>query len=406
MSKEVKVLLGAVNGYGMGYLDLMLDKAAAHGAVLAGVVDPAASANHRIGEINARNIPVFADTAEFYKQHTADLAVFSTPIQLHCSNVKTALAAGSNVLCEKPLCATVDEALEMKDAEEKSGGKFVAVGYNWSFSPTIQALKKDILAGVYGAPKSLKCMVSWPRNHAYYTRNNWAGGLKSARGDWILDSPMNNATAHFLHNLFFLCGSKPELSARVVDCQAELYRANPITSFDTAAVRCHLEGGVPVHFYTTHACRDCINPVAYLEFERGTIYYQFDGTPFIGRLKDGTVRQYEVCEDMNGPSHKLWQCIEHCRSGGLPACGIEASLQHTLALNGAHLSCPQIVDFPAEEVKRVDLEEGNYMMTMPPLLTILTQCYDQGILFSEHGGVKFARPGKVIDLRNLRQFSL
>jgi hypothetical protein len=53
----------------------------------------------------------------------------------------------------------------------------------------------------------------------------------------IFDSPANNATAHFLHNMFYLLGATRETSAAPAVVQAELYRANAIENFDTAAIR-------------------------------------------------------------------------------------------------------------------------------------------------------------------------
>lgn len=405
MSKPVRVVVVAINGYGRGYLRLMLDQAAGHDAVLAGVVDPAAEQSPDIGEVRAAGIPVHADIGDFYAKDSADLAVFSTPIQWHCPNVILALGTGSNVLCEKPLCATLDEGLRMLAAARERPGQFVAIGYNWSFSDTIGRIKGDIRAGVYGAPKALKCLVSWPRSQAYYARNDWAGMLKTRRGEWVLDSPLNNATAHFLHNMFYLCGDQPHLSAEVVDVQAELFRLNPIASFDTAAVRCHLRNGAVVHFYTTHADENCCGPLFRYEFEEGVLYGAGD-TAFVGVRRNGERRVYALDPEMNGYANKLWQCVGHCRHGGVPACGIEAALEQTRVVNGAHLSMPGIVDFPAGAVARKALAGGDVQWHFPGLLATLVQCYDQQLLPSEHGAIPYARAGGTIDLRQLRHFAL
>ena len=34
----------------------------------------------------------------------------------------------------------------------------------------------------------------------------------------------------------------------------------------------------------------------------------------------------------------------------------------------------------------------------------MIQCYEQGILFSEHGEVRWSKPGKTVDLRNYKSF--
>ena len=87
-------------------------------------------------------------------------------------------------------------------AADSQAAGFCAIGFQWSFSSAIQALKHDILAGRWGAMRQMKTIIGWPRSHAYYGRNDWAGQIRSATGQLVLDSPIANATAHFLHNCF------------------------------------------------------------------------------------------------------------------------------------------------------------------------------------------------------------
>ena len=94
---------------------------------------------------------------EFYAADHADLAIISSPIQYHAQQSIYALDHGSNVLCEKPLCATVPDALKMREAQNRSG-KFLAVGFQWSFDNSILDLKKDIISGMLGRPKRLKTL--------------------------------------------------------------------------------------------------------------------------------------------------------------------------------------------------------------------------------------------------------
>ena len=132
-------------------------------------------------------------------------------------------------------------------------GKLVAIGYQWSFSSPIQRLKRDILAGGLGAPRRLRSVCLWPRDEVYYTRNDWAGRQRAADGSWILDSPVNNAMAHDLHNMLYLLGPSIDRSAQPVEIVAELYRANDIENFDTAALRVRTTSGAEVLFYGSHA---------------------------------------------------------------------------------------------------------------------------------------------------------
>ena len=209
MKEPLTILLVGAGGYGNFYIDLLLDAKAPRDFRVAGVVEPNPTGSLRLKELFRENVPLYRSLDEFYTQHRADLAVISSPIQFHAQQIITAVTAGSHVLCEKPLCATVEEGKALIQAA-KNTGKLVAVGYQWSFSQAIQDLKKDIGRGLLGRAQRMKTMVLWPREFAYFRRNNWAGRIKDDQGRWVLDSVVNNATAHFLHNMFFILGELRE----------------------------------------------------------------------------------------------------------------------------------------------------------------------------------------------------
>ena len=60
-----------------------------------------------------------------------------------------ALNHGVNVLLEKPMCVTTEEAVEIIRAEKKSG-KVLSIGFQPRFDPNMQQIKKICEAGVLG----------------------------------------------------------------------------------------------------------------------------------------------------------------------------------------------------------------------------------------------------------------
>mgnify|MGYP001596271408 CR=1 FL=1 len=402
MSKTVTIVLAGIGGYGDTYLGELLAAPPERNVQIAGAVDPQPERSPHLDEVRRRGIPLFPDLASFYAQAAADLTVISAPIHLHCPLTCLALSRGSSVLCEKPLCATVQEAAEMAEAEEKAG-RFVAIGYQWSFSPAIQALKRDVMAGEFGRPVRLKTVLIWPRKKSYYNRSPWAGAMKSSDGRWVLDSPVNNATAHYLHNMFYILGDARDTSARLAEVRAELYRANPIENYDTAALRCRTESGAEILFYSTHAVSSAVGPLFRYEFEKGVIQYGPDHSePIVARLHDGRIREYG---DPNGDVfNKLWHSVESVRGGAPLACGIRAALPHTLCMNGAQDSVKAIAAFPAELVKVEEDPSGDSLTWVEGLQETFIQCYDEGILPAEHGVLKWARAGRTVSLRRYRFF--
>jgi len=215
---------------------VLLSEGPGKGTRLVAGIDPNPERSAFYQAIRQAGIPIYPDLESFYRSGSADLVIIAAPIHLHAPLTCLALANGSNVLCEKPLCATLADARRMADTEQSSG-KFVAVGFQWSFSAAIQKLKQAVLAGELGRPIRLKTKVLWPRHRSYYLRNDWAGRIKTEGGEWVLDSPAHNAAAHYLHNMFYLLGDAIPTSAWPEQVQCERWRANPIENFDTAALR-------------------------------------------------------------------------------------------------------------------------------------------------------------------------
>ena len=136
--KQVSVLFVSIGGYGRYYLEAMFNEIPPERARVCGVIDPYAKTAFLFPEIQRRHIPVFAEIEDFYCQgRTADLVVISSPIQFHVPQSCVALQNGSNVLCDKPICATVQEVDELIKIRDVSG-KWVQIGYQWSYSKAIQ----------------------------------------------------------------------------------------------------------------------------------------------------------------------------------------------------------------------------------------------------------------------------
>ncbi|MBI1297088.1 gfo/Idh/MocA family oxidoreductase [bacterium] len=388
--------LVGVGGYGGNYARQLLTPTAERNAQLVGVVDPFAQSTPAWPYLQERQIPSYGDVGELYAEQQPDLLIIASPTHHHMPQTRFALSKGSHVLCEKPLAATVQDGLETL-AVEKQSGRFVAIGYNWSFTPPILQLKEDIRSGLLGAPIRLSSLTLWPRWQVYYTRNRWAGHIHSADGDWVLDSPLNNATAHHLHNMLFLLGDEMDQSAFPVQVEAERYRANPIENYDTVAMRAHLADGVEIFFFTAHPVKDELGPIFRFEFEDATVTYSGRESEIVAQFHDGRVRSYGNPET-DAHSIKLDHCLNAIRRGTSPVCGIEAALAQTLCMNGVQES-GEIVDFPPQ-LLYVEEDQG----IIEGLPSLFFDCYQRGLLPSERGDVPWASAGEIIDLSDYTHF--
>ncbi len=403
--KEVTVAMVALGGYGNSYLPELFNASAEHNARFVAGIDPNPVACRFLDTFKETGVPIYPDLDSFYAASSADLVVLSPPIHLHLPFVQKALAHGSHVLCEKPVTATVQDAWKMVEAQRASG-KLVGIGYQWSYSPAIQALKRDVMDGVLGRPLRLRTKVFWPRAASYYGRNTWAAKLKAPNGAWILDSPAHNATAHYLHNCFYILGETRETSAWPVDVQAELYRANPIENYDTAAIRSYTAEGVEILFYTAHPVPNNIGPIFSYEFEHAVVTYEAYSESMLAHFRDGSVKDYG--NPYAGQiENKLWQAVDAARSAatrtGAPlACSIEGAIPEVLCTNGAQESMWEIAEFPENIIRYRD--DGDRLTWVEGLQEALETCFDQGKLPYEVGAYSWAKSGALIDLRDYRAF--
>ncbi|PAW77844.1 MAG: hypothetical protein B9S32_09590 [Verrucomicrobia bacterium Tous-C9LFEB] len=379
MTPPLSIALCGAGGYGERYLTALLAEAEARNCRLAGIIEPFPKHCSQWPEIVSRSIPTFSRLEEFYAVAGCDLLIISSPIHFHCAQTCLALAHGSHVLCEKPLCTSVEQIEQMKAAEMLSG-KSVTIGYQWSFSPAIQKLKGDLLEGRFGCPLQFQTLICWPRGDRYYRRNDWAGRLRTKTGERLLDSPVNNAMAHYLHNMLYLLGSSIGQSATATVSEAELWRVNPIESFETAALRLRTESGVELQFLASHVTADRQDPRFRYEFEQAVIDYSVERKNIIATLRSGEKISYGSPEDE--PCRKLWQAVNSARTGASPLCGIDAASAHTRCVNHMHDAGFPIHDFPSSSIE-VDHSGDAPRCFVPGLQEALNRCYDHRTLLAE-----------------------
>ncbi len=112
------------------------------------VCDADESSLTRICE-NMSGVETTSDTAVAMEDPSACAIAIVTPVHTHFHLAKAALEAGKHVLVEKPLCANVDECLELMELAE-ARGLVLAVGHVFLFNAGIQKVKAYIDSGELG----------------------------------------------------------------------------------------------------------------------------------------------------------------------------------------------------------------------------------------------------------------
>jgi len=406
--KTLKVLIVAAGGYGGQYVQALLEGGAAHGMEIAGVVEPFPASVRQRAELEALRVPWYDTVEDFYAGHDADLALISSPIQFHKRQVLTCLENGSHVLCEKPLCSSPEDLRELIEARDRSG-RLLGVGYQWSWAEAVQAFKKDAIAGKFGRLLSMKTLIRWPRNTAYFSRGiGWAGKVRAADGTWILDSIAHNACGHYLHHMLFTAGKTQDSCAVPERVRATLLRANAIENFDTAMIEAEDADGARYLFFASHAVEENVNPVFEFRYEKAVVRYEEDGDGEIRvAFADGQESSYGGMGDRAsmGSIHfpKLWHMAAAIRGEEPLACPPEAVWGQTKTICAAQMSCP-VRDFPKDAVTE-QVMSGAPQKIVPGLAEMLLRCYEQDRLPGE-GEPLWARPGKTVSTAEIEPFTL
>ncbi len=96
-----------------------------------------------------KDVHFYSDYHEMLANEKLDAVSVCTPNRMHAPCAIAALDAGINVLVEKPMCVTMDEAKAMMEAEKRSG-KILSIGFQPRFNDNMKQVKKIVEAGELG----------------------------------------------------------------------------------------------------------------------------------------------------------------------------------------------------------------------------------------------------------------
>lgn len=325
-----------VAGYGQLHLEQILKLNQEGRAKLAAVtVHDQAGLQSLPPGFKGLGIPLFSNYNDMLRVHRGrlDLCCIPTPIHWHGIMSVDCLRGGAHVIVEKPLAGSIEECRMIRSAQKESG-KIVAVGFQNVYDPSTLRIKERLLSGTIGTIKRMSGYGLSPRSLAYYGRTNWAGKLYQD-GRPVLDSPANNAMAHYLQWLLFIGGPSPMESLSPTFIEAELYRANPIDAPDTVNLRIENNRGFDIRFAVSHASKIKVEMKLEIEGTRGTLVWRQNDNAEL-RLNNGPVETIPV------PTHREMQMgviervIEYLEWGNGFVCTPEQAEMHTRCIVAAH----------------------------------------------------------------------
>lgn len=95
------------------------------------------------------HVKYYRSYKEMLEKENLDIVSICTPNRAHASCSIDALQAGVNVLCEKPMSVTLEEAVAMCRAEKESG-KMLSIGFQPRMAENMKLIKKIVQSGELG----------------------------------------------------------------------------------------------------------------------------------------------------------------------------------------------------------------------------------------------------------------
>ena len=159
-----------------------------------------------------------------------DIVDVCLPPHLHFPVATAALEAGKDVVCEKPLVASLAQADALADTAARTARRVTPV-FQYRYGPETARIRALQAAGLTGRAFAASLETHWNRGAAYYAVP-WRGTWETERGGCVL--------GHAIHNHDLLCtimGPVASVSATLAT------RANPIETEDCAALVFEMASG-------------------------------------------------------------------------------------------------------------------------------------------------------------------
>jgi predicted dehydrogenase len=135
-------------------------------------------------------------------QGKMDAVYVSTPHVFHGANALSVIEAGYDLLLEKPMVTTVDEALALVEAEKRTG-RTVVIAFQGGLSPLVHDTRKRARRGEFGELVSVNASIweGWKNNYA----GQWKQNPEISGGGFMFDTG-----AHMMNTVCVLADAEFE----------------------------------------------------------------------------------------------------------------------------------------------------------------------------------------------------
>ena len=154
-------------------------------------------------ELQDADIKRYTDYKKMIEENELELVGIATESGIHAEVALYCIDHGINVIIEKPMAMSMEDADEIIRRSEEKGVKVCACHQN-RFNVAVQQLRKALESGRFGKLSHGSIHVRWNRNKGYYEQAPW-------RGTWAQDGgALMNQCIHGIDLLRWMFGDEVE----------------------------------------------------------------------------------------------------------------------------------------------------------------------------------------------------
>ncbi len=203
----------------------------------------------------------YRDFDEMLRDPEIDAVHICTPHYLHFSMIKKALAAGKEVITEKPITMTREEYRELL---ELPGVEKVCCVLQNRLNPCVRAMKQLADSGELGKVVTARGLLTWNKDMNYYGHDAWRGKWATEGGGVLI-----NQAIHTMDFFNYITGD-----VRSVRAQMANFDLPEIEVEDTLAAFLRLNGGGRGVFFASNVYGVNSSTMFEVVFEKGTLRYE------------------------------------------------------------------------------------------------------------------------------------
>jgi predicted dehydrogenase len=257
--------VGIVGSGWMGHVHSRAWKSNSPRAEVVAVADVSPERTRNLArEFGDREVATYPDLATMLVEADLDAVDICLPHHLHADAIITAARAGKAILCEKPLCTSLDDAVAIRAALDESGVVFMAA-HNQLFQPSLTEARRLLASGALGRTFVIRS-VEAVQNRSFST-GAVPKELGSGESPWVWRADPQRMGGgevidtgwHATYRLLALAADRPVEVTAMMD----RFAVKQLTTEDTGVLLIRFASGAIGEIVTSWA----FNPVSGWHFE-------------------------------------------------------------------------------------------------------------------------------------------